>query len=207
VGRTAGKRPKTTYPTSKNILVFVRGHVPPTVIRSYGDKSSLKSSLHSGSASTIHRTVAIPAESSSLPCPGFSFEGLFGRGYISIPNHEREQVTHKADVAGLRWFNSEEKSSVISMSCLEKSPSYQEPAQPCGNCLKVLELSNFKDTLCRETHKSSRKVFTPWRSSNAKMISTDEDHKTTNVSWTAAHFIPLSLTMPLGGNLAFTPYR
>jgi hypothetical protein len=157
---------------------------------SNGDRSSLKSSLHGGSASTIHRTVAIPTEPSPLPCPGFSFEGLFGRDYKYLLNHEREQVTHKADVAGLRWLNSKEKSSVISLSCLEKSSSCQEPAQPCGNCLKVLELSNFKDTLCRETHKSSREVFTPWRSPNAKTISTDEDQKTTNVSWARGALYP-----------------
>jgi hypothetical protein len=157
---------------------------------SNGGKSSLKSSLHGRSASAIHRTVAIPTESSPLPCPGFSFEVLFGRDYKSLLNHEREQVTHKADVAGLRWLNSEEKSSVISLSCLEKSSSCQEPAKPCGNCLKVLELSNFKDTLCRETHKSSREVFTPWRSSYAKTISIGEGQKTTNVGWTRGALYP-----------------
>jgi hypothetical protein len=94
---------------------------------SNGDKSSL---LHGGPASTVHRTTAIPAEPSPLPCPGFSFEGLFGRDYKSLLNHEREQVTHKADVAGLRWLDPKEKSSVISLSCLEKSPSCQEPGNP-----------------------------------------------------------------------------
>jgi hypothetical protein len=174
---------------------------------SNGDKSSL---LHGGPTSAVHRIAAIPAipaEPSPSPCPGFSFEGLFGRDYKSLLNHEREQVTHKADVAGLRWLNSKEKSSVISLSCLEKSSSCQEPAQPCGNCLKVLELSNFKDTLCRETHKSSREVFTPWRPSNAKTISTGEDQKTTNVSWVRGALYPAFVDDAFGGNLAFTPYR
>jgi hypothetical protein len=153
---------------------------------SNGDKSSL---LHGGPASTVHRTTAIPAEPSPLPCPGFSFKGLFGRDYKSLLNHEREQVTHKADVAGLRSLDPKEKSSVISLSCLEKSPSCQEPVKPCGNCLKVLELSNFGGALCRETHKSSHEVFTPWRSSNVKTISTGEDQKT-NVSWTRGALYP-----------------
>ncbi|KAF9652777.1 hypothetical protein BDM02DRAFT_3266131 [Thelephora ganbajun] len=144
------------------------------------DNGSLKSSLQGGLASSIYPTVLAPAGPSQPPCLGFNFEKLFGKDYKSLLNNEREQVTRAAKVAGLVWLNSNDKSSVISTSCLKKSPSRQEPAQPCHNCSKVLELSNFKDTLRREPPKLSIERYTPFRSADTTVISAGEYQKAMN---------------------------
>lgn len=142
---------------------------------------SPKSSPQRGSTRSTHPTTSTPPRPGQLPCPGFSFESLFGKDYRSLLSHEREQVTRAAGVAGLIWLNSRDKGSVISMSCLKKSPSNQEPAQPCHNCSKVLELSNFKDTLSRGTPKFGGQRFSPWQQLDPKATGAGHQ-KTTDVS-------------------------
>jgi len=132
--------------------------------RSFTDGNHiLKSSLRGGIAPSFHPTTIAPARPVQLPCPGFSFLKLFGKGFKSLLDHEREQVTRAAEVAGLLWLGPGEKNSIISKSCLKESPSPQEPAKACRNCSKVLELSGFKDVLCRETSKFNHTRFTPFR--------------------------------------------
>jgi len=147
---------------------------------STNDDSFLKGSLRCGPGPSTHPSMV--ARPGRLLCPGFSFDRLFGRDYGSLLNHEREQVTRAAKVAGLVWLDSREKSSIISTSCLRNSPSHQGPAQACRNCTKVLELSNFKHTLCRKTSKSNHDRFTPFRAIDSKAIAAYEDRKPTNVS-------------------------
>ena len=164
------------------------------------DNGSLKGSLlQGGPTPSIHPATPTPARPSQLPCPGFSLKKLFGKDYGSLLDHEREQVTNKAKVAGLILLNLEGEGSVFSMSCLEKSPS-RESAQPCDNCSKVLRLSNFKDTLNHRTPKPCGKRFSPWLPLNANTISAGEDQEATDVS-IVVHCITLSLTTPLGGSL------
>lgn len=132
------------------------------------DNSSLKSSLRGGSTTSIHSIAPTPTGPSQLPCPGFNLEKLFGKGYTSLRNHEREQVARAAEVAGFLWLNPKEMDYIVSASCLKKISSRQEPPQPCGNCLRILELSNFKDTLRRESSKPGSQRFSPWRQLNSK---------------------------------------
>jgi len=130
---------------------------------STGDNSVLKSSIRGGPAPSFHPTASTPTRPAQLPCPGFSLVELFGKDFKSLLDHEREQVTRAAEVAGLVWLGPREKSSIISMSCLKESPSLQEPVKACRNCSKVLDLSGFKDVLRRETYKFNNKRFTPFR--------------------------------------------
>jgi len=146
------------------------------------DSSSLKSSLRGGPAPSTHPTTLTPAKSSQLPCPGFSLEKLFGKDYKSLLDHEREQVTRAAEVAGFLWLNSKDRGSVVSMSCLKRSPSCHEPLQPCQNCLRVLELSNFKGTLRHGTPRPNNQRFSPWQRLNAKTTAAGEGRRATNVS-------------------------
>ena len=170
---------------------------------SNGSNSSPKSSLQCGLAQSIHPTPIRPAQ---LPCPGFSFEEMFGRDYKSLPDHEREQVTYAAEVAGL-LFNSKERSFVISKSCLGRSPTHQEPAQPCHNCLRVLELSKFKYTLCRKTSEPEIRRYSPFRSPGVKTIDAGQDQKAKNVSQSRVLLHPtFASNAPLGESLAPTDY-
>ena len=146
------------------------------------DNSSLKGSLQGGPAPSIRPTMFTPTGSSQLPCPGFSSEKLFGKDYRSLLNHEREQVTRAAEVAGFLWLSPSDKDSVVSMSCLKRSPSRREPPQPCRNCMRVLELSNFKDTLRCGIPRSNSQRFSPWRQSNVNTAGAGEGRGATNVS-------------------------
>ena len=167
------------------------------------DNNSPKSSLQGGPAPSIHSTVL---RSSQLRCPGFSLEKLFGKGYKSLPNHERDQVTRAAKVAGFQWLNSD-RDSVISRSCSEWSPSLQEPLQPCHNCLRVLELSNLKSALRREIPRSDSQRFSPWQQLNAKTISTGEGRRGTNVSRSSVPSYPtLADNTLLGESLVSMQY-
>ena len=153
------------------------------------NNSPLGRSLQRGQDPSIHPTIATPIRSDQqLPCPGFSLEQLFGKDYKSLLSHEREQVARAAEVAGLRLFDSKGKGSVISMSCLKKSPSHQGPAQPCRDCSRVLERSNFKDTLRRENPRANNQRFSPWKRLDTKTTGADM-----NVSQPLSHRIRLSL--------------
>ena len=160
------------------------------------DNSSLKSSLRGGPAPSIHPTMFTPVGSSELPCPGFSLEKLFGKDYRSLLNHEREKVTRAAEVAGFLWLDPKDKGSVVSMSCSKSSPSRQEPPQPCHNCLRVLELSNFKDTLRRGVPRSNSQRFSPWQRSNVKTTDAGEDRRATNVSQSPSSLTLADNTLP-----------
>jgi len=146
------------------------------------DNSSLKGSLQGGPAPSMRPTMFTPPGSSQVPCPGFSLEKLFGKDYRSLLSHEREQVTRAVEVAGFLWLNPRDKESVVSMSCLKRSPSRRDPPQPCHNCLRVLELSNFKGTLRRGISRSNSQRFSPWQELNAKTAGADEGQRPTNVS-------------------------
>ena len=165
------------------------------------DNSSLKSSLQGGPAPSIHLTVLSPSQ---LPCPGFSLEKLFGKDYRSLLNHEREQVIRAAEVAGFLWLNSN-KDSVISMSCLKRSSTRQEPLQPCHNCLRILELSNFKNTLRHGIPRSNSQRFSPWQQLNIKTTGAGEGRGTTTVSQSCGpHCLTLVDNTPPGERLAST---
>lgn len=171
------------------------------------DNSSLKSSVQGGPAPSIRSTTLTPAGLSQLPCPGFSLEKLFGKDYGSLLSHEREQVTRAAEVAGLVWLNPKDKGSVVSMSCLKRSPSRQEPAQPCHNCLRVLELSNFKDTLRRGIPRSNSQRFSPWQQSDAKTAGAGEGRRATNVSQSYGLPSPTLVDNSLPGERLMSTHR
>ena len=165
------------------------------------DNSSLKSSLQGGPAPSIHPTVL---SLSQLPCPGFTLEKLFGKDYRSLLHHEREQVIRAAEVAGFLWLNFDE-GSVISMSCLKRSASRQEPLQPCHNCSRILELSNFKNTLRRDTPRSNSQRFSPWQQFNANTTCAGESQRATKVSRSRDLPYPtLADNTPLGKRLVRT---
>ena len=164
-----------------------------------GDNSSLKSSLRGGPAPSIRPTMLTPAESSQLLCPGFSLEKLFGKDYRSLLSREREQVTRAAELAGFLWLNPEDKDSVVSMSCLKRSTSHREPPRPCHNCLRVLELSNFKDTLRRGIPRSNSQRFSPWQQLNVQTAGAGEGRRATSVSQSSVPSSPTLADNTLSG--------
>lgn len=156
-GRSTQKATNDTSNFREHVSICQVPHI------SNGDNSSLKSSLQGGRAPPNHSSMVTLARPVQLPCPGFSFEKMFGKDYRSLLDHEREQVNRAAEVAGLLWLNSKEKSSIISKSCSKESPSHRVPAQPCHNCSKILKLSGFKDTLCLYPKTSKSRRYSPFR--------------------------------------------
>ena len=127
-------------------------------------------------------------------------------GYDDLESQEREQVISAARVAGLLLLHSEGKSSVISMSCLKKSPSHQDPVQPCHHCSKVLGLSGFRNTLRSKKSKLDR--YSPFLSIDAQMIRAGEDQKAANVNKSRGLLgQTFADNTPLGESLVSTHYR
>ena len=122
---------------------------------------------HVSICQSIHPGVVAPARPRLQPCPGFNFAELCGRGYKSLQHHERQQVTSATETAGFVWLDPQEKSSVVSKSCLRESPSYQGPARPCRGCSSTMELSNFKETVCGITSRPKYEFFNPFLSTDA----------------------------------------
>lgn len=138
-----------------------------------------------------------------LTCPGFSFEEIFGRSYENLSNDEREQVAGAARLVGLEVL--EEKSSVISVVCSKESSSHQGP---CRSCSKILGLSGFKNTLCKETPKrDTKEYFTSFKPPTGT-VGADKDQKATNV--TRSRGLPYRTfadNTPLGESLVPTHHR
>lgn len=138
-----------------------------------------------------------------LPCLGFGFKELCGKDYRSLPQHQRQQVTKAIEAADLAWLDSREKRSIVSKSCSGKSPSLEEPVQPCENCSKVIESSKIKAVIWSITPR--REFFSAFFSIEATRTGAREDKKTLNVS--SSHRQPrptLTNGPPIGGNLVPT---
>lgn len=130
--------------------------------------------------STRPHIVAL-GQPTQVQCPGFSFKGLCGKAYQSLLLYERQQVMSATEAAGLAWLDSREKEFIISKSCLRKFSSHKEPAQPCENCLKAVELSKTKGTFSLTPFKSRNEFFNPYLSVDAAKAGTLEDKQGANV--------------------------
>ena len=143
-----------------NDISNFREHV--SICQANVDNGSLKCSLRGRPDLSMHPTTPTPGRPEQHTCPGFGFKSMFGKEYNSLSDGERERITRAAKVAGLLLVNPGEKSTVISRSCLRTSPPGLEPAQPCNNCRKVVELSDFGYVLSPEARNPITLKYSPF---------------------------------------------
>lgn len=85
---------------------------------------------------------------------------LYKKTFGDLRSAQQMRVLRK-EATEFRWINYREQRLILSASCLKESPSHQEPAEPCGECIAISKCRIFKNALNRDLPKQENLKFTP----------------------------------------------
>ena len=84
----------------------------------------------------------------------------FAKPLGELDNDELARVL-QLEATEYRWLNFRGKQIVRASACLQKSPSWREPAEPCNACVMVSKDPVFKNAIVRKIPKEENLKFTP----------------------------------------------